>query len=179
MFALSLSIPLDKTSELKKALTALSKKELLVGFPEENEKPRALAPGEKAPRSKKTGRFKRRIRNSELAYLNEHGSPALNIPPRPFMEPGVESASDGIVDGLTDAALAALDGKREGIDKGFHRAGLSAQAGIKNVMTSGVPPALSPVTLMLRRRRGITTTTPLIASRQMFNAVTYVVKTRR
>jgi len=171
-FTFKITTAIDRMPELKKGLKDLAAKQLQVGFP--SDKPRALESGQKAPRTK-TGRFKKRVRNAEIAYMNEYGSPAQNIPPRPFMEPGIASADDAIVEGLTDAAMAALDGNKEGINMGFHKAGLKAVAGIRNYMTEGVAPPLSPITLRLRRMRGIHSTKPLIATGQLLNAVTYVV----
>ena len=83
---------------------------------------------------------------------------------------------DELAQRLTSAALAALDGNPEGMNRGFEATGLKAVSGIRNYITTGVPPALSPVTLILRRRRGIRGTKPLIASGQMLGALTYVVK---
>jgi hypothetical protein len=65
------------------------------------------------------------------------------------------------------------------VDAGFQAAGLTAQAGVRNYITAGVPPALSPVTLMLRRLRGLRGSKPLIATGQLLNAVTYVVRDRK
>lgn len=159
MFEIKLTVPVDNTRQLKKALEALAKKELLVGYPEGG-----------------TPRKQKGLGNPDLAYLNEHGSPAQNIPPRPFLEPGLESVKDELAQHLTSAALAALDGNPEGMNRGFEATGLKAVSGIRNYITTGVPPALSPVTLILRRRRGIRGTKPLIASGQMLGALTYVVK---
>ena len=158
MFELKLTVPVDNTKQLKRSLAQLASKEVLVGFPETGEERDDPAQS-----------------NAYLAFINDRGSPMQNIPPRPFMEPGIESAEAGIVQGFEDAAKAALDGNPAAMDKGFHKAGLAAQAGIKNVIVQGVAPPLASSTLANRRSRGIRSTTPLLASRQMFNAVQYVV----
>jgi hypothetical protein len=162
MFDIKLSVTQDNTRELKKALKDLERKEILVGFPEEGEQ--RAEPGQS---------------NAYLAFINDQGSPAQNIPARPFMIPGVESAQEEIVQGMHDAAVAALNGNPAEMDVGFHKAGLAAQAGIKNVIASGVPPALSPVTIMQRQRRGIRSTKQLVATGQMFRGVQYVIVNRK
>jgi hypothetical protein len=48
--------------------------------------------------------------DAHIAYLNDRGSAAQNIPPRPFLEPGVESVMDAVVGHMGNAAQAALDG---------------------------------------------------------------------
>jgi hypothetical protein len=158
MFDIKLTVTKDNTAGLKRALRELERKEVLVGFPDTGEQRDDPAQS-----------------NAYLAFIHDQGSPAQNIPPRPFMEPGVESAEAGIVHGFEDAAKAALDGNLAAMDKGLHKAGLAAQAGVKHVIVQGVPPPLAACTLAKRRSRGIASTKPLLASRQMFNAVTYVV----
>ena len=158
MFDITLKVTRDDTAKLKRSLAQLASKEVLVGFPESGEQRDDPAQS-----------------NAYLAWLNDVGSPAQGIPARPFMEPGVESAEAGIVQGFEDAAKAALDSNPAAMDMGFHKAGLAAQVGIKNVIVQGVPPPLAASTLANRRSRGIRSTTPLLASRQMFNAVQYVV----
>jgi hypothetical protein len=173
-FTFKVNVTADNTRQLKAAIAALAKKELLVGFPADKDQPRPQEPGKN-----RLGQFKRKKRNAQLAFINEFGSPALNIPPRPFLLPGVESVKDALAEHLTTAAVAALDGNPLAMDAGFHAAGLTAQAGVRNYIVAGVGPPLSPVTIMLRRQRGIRGTKPLIATGQLLNAVTYVVKDRK
>ena len=60
------------------------------------------------------------IGNAQIGYINEYGSPAQNIPPRPHLQPGVKSvhaettakmkaAAQAVFDGRTGAATAALE----------------------------------------------------------------------
>ena len=152
----------DNMPELKRALAELVASDVLVGFPAETATPRTDA----GPP----------MNNAGIAYLNEMGSPAQNIPPRPFLVPGVESVEDEITQHLTDAASAAIEGRPEGVDRGLQAAGMRAQIGVKNFITAGVPPPLAAPTLRQRRMRGFMGTKPLIASGQMLNAVTYVTR---
>ena len=44
------------------------------------------------------------------AYIKEHGSPAYRVPPRPFLEPGVEKHLDMVESGMKAALLDVLNG---------------------------------------------------------------------
>lgn len=44
------------------------------------------------------------------AYIREHGSPAYRVPPRPFLEPGIEKHLDLVEKGMKAALQDVLDG---------------------------------------------------------------------
>ena len=44
------------------------------------------------------------------AYIKEHGSPAYRVPPRPFLEPGIEKHLDMVESGMKAALLDVLNG---------------------------------------------------------------------
>lgn len=153
---------IDNLPQLKAALTGLTKQELLVGVP-----------GDKTDR-KETGQ----VNNATLAYIFEHGSPAMNIPARPAIQMGIESAKDKIVPILGKTAKAVLKSKDGAslVANGFNKAGLIAQASIRNQIVAGVPPPLAASTLAARRRRGRTGTTPLLDTAQYRNSINYVIR---
>ena len=47
--------------------------------------------------------------NHLLGFVHEHGSPAANIPPRPFLVPGVKSGKEKVTKHLEAAMRAALN----------------------------------------------------------------------
>ena len=52
------------------------------------------------------------VTNSQLGYINEKGSPLQNIPPRPFLEPGVASMQKEIAAALKKIGTDAISSKQ-------------------------------------------------------------------
>lgn len=160
----------DNSADLNRALAALTKTQVLVGFPSSG-KERDPEPGELA----------QPMTNAALAYIHNNGSPAANIPARPFMEPGVASAQGDITGVYAKAAKAALDRPANAesiVDAAHHRVGLTAQDAIQSKIEAGIPPALAASTMAARKRKhgADASATPLIDTAQMKNAVTYVLR---
>ena len=149
----------DNSAELFKGIAALMANEVLVGVPEE-----------------KTDRNDGAISNAALAYIHNFGSPTQNIPPRPFLEPGITDAKDRITEQFRKAADVALDGDAKGVLKNMNAAGLVASTAVKMKIQRGPFIPLKPGTLAARRRRGHIGTRPLIETGQLRNAITYVVR---
>ena len=115
--------------------------------------------------------------NAMLALIHDRGSPARNIPARPFLQPGVEAALPKVEALLKRHAANALDGAA--IDAGLEAAGLAAQASVKNYIRAGEHFApLSPRTIEARKRRGFQGEKPLIETGQLINSITYVIRER-
>lgn len=153
----NLNVPVDNLRQFVDALRSLTKQEVAVGVPEEKADRKSGDPAN----------------NAMIAYVQNYGFPALNIPARPFMEPGIRNAQDQITSELEAAALDALDGKLP--TRRFHRAGLVAQDSIKAKIRSNIPPKLAKRTLAARRRRGVTRTDTLRDSGQLLNSIKYVI----
>lgn len=153
---------LDNGPQLRAALTQLVKREVLVGYPEAKNKPR------------KEGS----VTNAFLAYIQDRGSPANNIPSRQFLVPGVRSAQDAMVKQLRRGARLALQEGPSAVDKALEGVGLEAVSGIRNYMTKGIPPPLKASTLRARKKAGFAGTKPLIRTGQLRNAATYVVRNK-
>lgn len=131
------SIHLDTAQSILDALKAIGKKEVLVGIPEEG------SPREDVP-----------FGNAGIGYLNEYGSAAQNIPPRPHLIPGVKSVEDQTVPQLKAAAQSALDGDAAAAEKALNRAGNIAANGVRRYMTiTGFTP-LADSTVEARAHRG-------------------------
>lgn len=116
------------------------------------------------------------INNAGLAYIHENGAPEAGIPARPFLKPGIETKQAEISEGLKKAGNAALDGKPDAVDRGFHRVGLIGQNAVRAKITDGPFTPLAEATLAARRARGRTGTKPLIDTGQLRNALTYVIR---
>lgn len=63
----------DNAQAILDSLKALTSKEVLIGIPAEDSDREDVPFG-----------------NAGIGYLNEYGSPAQNIPPRPHLRPGVK-----------------------------------------------------------------------------------------
>lgn len=157
----------DNTAAFAKLLKELAGVRVMVGIP-----------GDSAERVDDSGKVAP-INNAALGLIMEHGSPAQNIPARPFLVPGVRDASSETTDKLKQAGASALAGNADAADRGFHAAGLIAQAAVKKKMSSGPFLKLSDSTLENRRRRGVTRTTPLIDTANLETHITYVVRRKK
>lgn len=116
------------------------------------------------------------IGNATLLFINNFGSPANNIPPRPVMEIGIKAATDAIAKEFENAVKNMSKGPGE-VNKYYERAGIVASQSIKNVINEQIgiePPA--PSTLKARKAKGFEGTKSLIVTGQLRNAITYVVK---
>jgi hypothetical protein len=149
----------DNTKALLANIRAMQGKQVLVGVPEE-----------KASRKASDG-----VSNAQLAYINENGSPAQNIPERPFLVPGVEEARADVARLLEAGARRGLE-KPDEVDKALERAGLRAVSSVKAVITRNNFAPLKAATLRARKRLGFLGTKALIVTGQLRNAITYVVR---
>lgn len=116
------------------------------------------------------------ITNAQLGYLHEFGSPAQNIPARPFLNPGVTAATDRCAEVLKKAASERLS-RHGALEDGLNKAGLIAQASVKMTLKRGegfIP--LAPATLAARKRKGFMGESPLLRTGQLMNSVTYVIR---
>lgn len=160
---LDLSKKKDLTPVLLKSVKLLTERQVLVGVPDV-----------KADRKGKTSKG---INNAALAYIHDQGSPAQNIPARPFLGPGIKDAKLEIQRRLEQVAKIALRGAMlQDIERGLSAVGMTAQSAVRNRITKGPFAALKPATLAARRRRGRRGTKPLIDTGQLRNSITYVVR---
>ncbi|MGI4812807.1 MAG: hypothetical protein ACRYG5_06510 [Janthinobacterium lividum] len=116
------------------------------------------------------------ITNAQIGYIQETGSPAQNIPARPFLVPGVVEIQAQAADILAKGAKGVLDGAQPSIDAALTSAGFVAESSVKEKINSNIQPALAESTLAERRRRGVTRENTLVDTGQMRNAVTHVIR---
>lgn len=163
------TITKDDTAKVLATLHAMTRDVCLVGIPAPNNQ-----------RKDKDGVPAGPITNSGLGYLHEFGAPRAQIPPRPFLVPGMKFAEPKLVPVLK---AAAQDGFQSpgAINKGLNRAGLVAAATVKQYLTSLVlngAHTLADSTLAARKRKGFQGESPLIRTGQLRGAITYVVRSR-
>lgn len=154
-----LNIRADNAQNILDALKALANKDVLVGIPES-----------------KDARDEGEFGNAGIGYINESGSPAQNIPPRPHLKPGVKSVEQDFMPHLKAAAQKALEGNTEGAVTSLDRAGTVAANGVKRYITiTGFTP-LAEATIANRLRRGRTGNKPLIDTGEYRRSITHVVR---
>ena len=102
--------------------------------------------------SKGDGRSDGAPDNHLLGFIHERGSPASNIPSRPFLVPGVKSARGEVADRLAGAIKSALHDDEKGMNDALERAGFEAVSGVKDYMTTAKFAPLKPATIRNRHR---------------------------
>jgi len=174
-------VVLNKLPGLFSAMSKITKQELFVGVPQD----KTVRKDEKAA-----------MNNATLAYIHDNGSPANNIPARPFMKPGIEASSGPVAQRFKAAAKQALHGELAAAKSNLNAAGLAAQSAIKNAINEGIAPPLKDATLKARIRNktavkgakmelasrqagnqaGMAYAKPLVATGQLRNSISYVLK---
>jgi len=154
----------DKTQDILKAVQIMARKRILVGIPQEKNR-----------RKKEKGKSKE-LTNSEIGFLQENGSPAQNIPARPFLKPGVQSTAPQVASVLGKAAKKSFLNSKKLVE-GLTAAGLISQAGVKKyIVQSDHFKPLAQSTLDARARRGKKGTKPLIRTGQLLNSISFVIR---
>ena len=125
-----------RPEELAQKIARAARTEVLVGIP----RSKAMRPGDE-------------ISNAELAYINEKGDPARRIPPRPFMEPGLQRCRDQVRDVMAAGVQQLAQGGS--LRPAAKRVGLICQASIRGVFTDNDWKPLSPRTIMARAQRTV------------------------
>ncbi|QDW33791.1 hypothetical protein FFE93_012440 [Yersinia sp. KBS0713] len=154
-----LKVRVDKTNDVLAALKAIGRKDVLIGIPEEKSEREDIPFG-----------------NAGIGYINEFGSPAQNIPPRPHLQPGVRSVQDETTQKLKQAAQAVLAGNQAAADRALEQAGIIASNAVKRYITiTGFTP-LADSTISARLRRGRSGDKPLIDTGQYRRTITSIVR---
>lgn len=152
----------DSLQQVMAVIAAIQKDAVYVGIPDDTD-------GRDGP-----------IGNAAIGYIQEHGSDAAGIPPRPFLKPGVAKVADQCAKELGMGIARALTNTNAAeITKGQNRAGLIAQNSVRAQFTDNDWQELSSATIKAREDRGVTRTNPLIDTGQLRKSVTYVVRSSR
>lgn len=132
----------------------------------------------KKPSGKKEKSAEKEPTNAEIAYVNEFGSAADNIPPRPFLFPAVNKQKqkvDRIFQKNLKVALDELNPTH--IDKTLEAVGTLVRDTAKLNITDGINMVpLSLVTLKLRKEAGFKGTKPLKVTGQLVGSIEYIVE---
>lgn len=154
----------DNLKNIMEAVQTISLNDVLVGFPDNGAA--RQEPGDPS--------------NAYIAFIQDRGSPAQNIPSRQFMVPGINSIKDKAAKMLEQAALAAMRGEPAKGTIILNQLGLVAVAAVQRAITVGAGwPPLSERTLAARRARGVRRTHPLIDTGQLRQHVEYVIRKRQ
>jgi hypothetical protein len=87
-----------------------------------------------------------------IASIQEFGAPAASIPPRPFFRPTTEEKKDEWVDVIKNLAPQVGEGRLTGFDV-LDTVGKVAAIDIQTTIAGIYTPALSPITVLLRKWR--------------------------
>lgn len=165
-----LTVTTDNADSVLAALKKLSGMDVLVGIPEGN-----------APRENS------KLNNAEIGYLQSTGATVeidgeiVTLPPRPFLDIGIEDTQERTTAHLKAAAQFALEGKAEGAERELERAGIIASDGAKAVIEAGdILAPLSAKTIKKRReaKPPIYGDKPLRARGYLLRSITYVVRSK-
>lgn len=150
----------DHTKDLVDALHALGEVELLVGIPAKN-----------------NARDDTPLGNAGLGYIHEFGSPLNNIPPRPFLVPGVVGSRADWEPYLEKAAVAALDFDTHAMMNALNSAGMIAANAVQTRIQDGIPPLLKrPRYKKGRKPQPPNEATPLYDTGKLLASITYVIE---
>ncbi len=170
----------DKLKQIVANINSLVSQRVLVGIPEDT--------------SSRNDEESGPMTNAALGFIHEYGSPANNIPARPFLMPGVRDGQEKFEPRLKKAAAAALNGNAEKMDAEMTAAGMIASTGVQRKINSGDFIPLADATLEARAARGrkgaklelesrregnapgTAFAKPLIDTGQLRNAITFVVR---
>lgn len=151
----------DNFPALQKLLKQLPLKSVFVGVPANTSEAREGEP----------------INNATIAYIQQNGSPANNIPARPFMTIGMDEAKLPATKQLESAAKKFFKSRdMTDIEQGLGKAGFVAENAIKRAINSNIAPALAPATIASRNRRGRTGTNTLVDTGALRNSIRYVIR---
>jgi hypothetical protein len=127
----------DEEDGVLKSLHTLLGQVLIIGIPENSE--RSVEGGDS-------------IQNAMIAYVMEFGSPAHNVPARPFLVPGTEKAVPIMLTQLERAAIFALEKNIPQAREFLNRAGALGADSVRREMSSGAFVPLKPATVAARAR---------------------------
>lgn len=157
----------DKSADVLAGLKRLSKMDVLVGIPQGPQR-------DDAPLS-----------NAQLGYLQATGATvsidgqAVTLPPRPFLDMGIEDSQPVTTEHLKSAAKMALEGDFSAAEKQLESAGMVASIAAQKVIGDG--DRLHPLSdKTIARRRALTPPIPgdkpLFAHGYLMRSITYVVR---
>lgn len=180
----------DLTPEVKKLLDDLARTQVLVGVPEGSDSQRPAGTGDitnaellyvhtHGVRQKEMrDEMNPKVESGQMTYskayqlwLQTHGSPLWQSPPRPVIEPAIEHNKEPIAKQLRKVAETALDGQDPEAE--LQKAGMLGQNAARDWFTN---PAnnWAPNSPLTEARKG--SDRPLIDTGELRKSITYVVE---
>ena len=106
-------------------------------------------------------------------YIQSHGSPLWQIPPRPVLEPAIEESKTPIAKQLKLSMKSAIDGNTQETDNRLHMAGMVAENAVKAWFENPANkwPPNSPKTIA---KKG--SDSPMIDTGEMRKAITHIIR---
>ena len=104
------------------------------------------------------------------AYIKEHGSPAYRVPPRPFLEPGIEKHLNLVESGMKAALQDVLDGGDGRAQRERLGATMAAKVQAYFQEDNGWPPN-APSTI---KKKG--SAQPLVDTGALRQSITYIIR---
>ncbi|MCT8354039.1 hypothetical protein [Photorhabdus kayaii] len=164
-----LTVRKDNAKSVLESLKKLSGLDVLVGIPAENA-------------TREDGEA---LNNAEIGYLQSTGATVelngqtVTLPPRPFLDVGIEDSREVTTAHLKAAAELALEGKQDAAIRELEKAGQIARDAAKKVIGDG--DRLTPIadaTKEARRRQRIPGDKPLYAHGYLLRSINYVVRNK-
>lgn len=106
------------------------------------------------------------------AYIREHGSPAYRVPPRPFLEPGIEKHLNLVESGMKAALQDVLDGGDGRAQRERLGATMAAKVQAYFQEDNGWPPN-APSTI---KKKG--SAQPLVDTSALRQSITYIIRAK-
>jgi hypothetical protein len=131
----------DKFDEAMKAVEWLSRQDVLVGIPADNNEREDFDGGTS------------HATNAVIGYAHEFGVPEHNLPARPFLGPGVDNTEEDWLKSLDNAARKAFDGDQDAAHTSLMRAGDKAVRGVQAVIRAQAFQPLADSTIEARTAR--------------------------
>ena len=170
---MSVIVTVDRVADLMQTIAEIANVgKVLVGIPED-----------------KNARDDSPIGNAAIGYINEFGSPAQGIPPRPFLMPGIKKVQKQAANLLGVGAAQALTAMNPApLTVAQNKVGLLGQNSVRAAITEGEGFApLAPATIRARLNRTQTpksmtvkgkprTMKPLIDTGSLRTSITYVIR---
>lgn len=187
---INVAVTKDLTGDLKKSLEELSKKKVCIGIPQEDTATRESNQNEHITNAQLLYIHSNGIRDNTMIksmqhdinsgtpysrayefYVQEHGSPLWQSPPRPVLAPAIENSKEKIADQMKNAFKSVLEGSNPTDELG--KVGMLGQNICRAWFTdpSNKWAANSPLTV---KRKG--SDKPLIDTGELRKAITYVLK---
>lgn len=181
----NVSITKDLTKDIKKSLEDLAKKTICVGVPDSTEHPDSKITNAELlyihTHGVRDTTMRRKMQHdldsgvpyskAHELYVHENGSPLWDIPPRPVLEPAMDSNKELISEEMKQAAISALDGNN--LTAELNKVGMLGQNLAQDWFANPENnwPANSPDTI---KRKG--SDNPLIDKGQLRKSIVYTIK---